>query len=431
MKPRSVFVRRSGKQTGGCSIVLEAGANLQTGEGKFKKTFGGLTTLEADLLLVASSLFAVDRCLARGEREDFARGIEISIPVVNAGRLQPVKPLLEELLRALSNDSWRITFRQEPGGPETGTIAKQTSGTTLLFSGGLDSLAAAIELGPSVSSLQLVSHTTRNQRTSATQDALVSLLKTIGITPPHRKFQVSATSKEPAANISFDTESSQRTRSFLFLTLGILCARRVGHTEVVYIAENGQMAIHLPLTPARIGAFSTHTAHPEVLEKARAFFKDALQIDIAIANPYVHKTKAEVTKIVWDKLSAAIPATISCWKTSRMVGEATHCGACIPCIIRRVAIESHGPDPTVYERDLFAEQFASLGEADEGRRNLADFAEFVVRVKRYSEIEFMMEWPELYSPQIVRSEVIGMYKRACAEAGKVLSKYPNLAPILK
>ena len=55
-------------------------------------------------------------------------------------------------------------------------------------------------------------------------------------------------------------ENSQRTRSFLFLVLGALAARRAGHIEIVYLAENGQMAIHLPLTQGRIGAFSTHTA---------------------------------------------------------------------------------------------------------------------------------------------------------------------------
>ncbi len=430
MKARSLFVRRKGKETGGSQIVLEAGTNLQTGESKFQRTFGDLTTLEADLLLIASSVFAADRCLRRGEREDFARGIEISIPVVNAGRLQLVRPLLEELLRTLSNDSWRVTFRQESGEPETASVAAPKGGATLLFSGGIDSLAAAIELGSSVPELQLVSHATRNQRTSVTQDNLVTLLHSIGIAPPHRKFLVSATSTAPAANISFDTESSQRTRSFLFLTLGVLCARRAGHTEVVYLAENGQMAIHLPLTPARIGAFSTHTAHPDVLAKAKSFFNDTLLTNLHIANPYVHKTKAEVTKIVWDRLSAAIPITISCWKTARMVGAATHCGACVPCIVRRIAIESHGNDPTTYERDLFAEPFAGLGEMDEGRRNLADFGEFVLRVERNSDLEMMTEWPDLYSPQIMRAEVIGMYRRACVEARNVLSKYTNLAPIL-
>jgi hypothetical protein len=294
----------------------------------------------------------------------------------------------------------------------------------------MDSLAAAIEFGSDNSPLQLVSHTTRNQQTSVVQDELVSLLKTIGINPPHRKFQVSAVSKAPGAHLSFDTESSQRTRSFLFLTLGVLCARRAGHMQLIYIAENGQMAVHLPLTQARIGAFSTHTAHPEVLAKAEEYFSEVLNLAIQIVNPYVHKTKAEVTKIVWDNLPASIVKTISCWKTSRMAGNATHCGICIPCIIRRVAIESHGRDATVYERNLFTELFSALPDSDDGRRNLADFGEFLLRVEAYSEIEMMTEWPELYSSEISRPDVIGMYKRAAAEARQVLSSYPGLTPVL-
>ena len=113
-----------------------------------------------------------------------------------------------------------------------------------------------------------------------------------------------------------------------------------------------------------------------------------------------------------------------------MGGEANHCGACIPCIIRRIAIETHGPDPTVYQRDLFGELFSNLSQTDDGRRNLADFAEFVLRFEQYSDVDVMAEWPELYSPEIVRGNVIQMYKRSCTEARKVLGKYPNLAPLL-
>jgi len=125
-----------------------------------------------------------------------------------------------------------------------------------------------------------------------------------------------------------------------------------------------------------------------------------------------------------------VPVTVSCWKNARLSSGATHCGTCIPCIIRRIAIESHGPDPTSYERDLFADNFSDLGEADDGRRNLADLGEFTVRVERYSELEMTEEWPELYSPKMVRSEVIGMYKRACVETRIVLTRYPNLAAVL-
>ncbi len=201
--------------------------------------------------------------------------------------------------------------------------------------------------------------------------------------------------------------------------------------RVIYIAENGQMAINLPLTQARIGAFSTHTAHPEVLAKVEKFFSKVLNLSVHIFNPYVHKTKAEVVKIVWDNVRTAIPTTISCWKTSRMTGDATHCGICIPCIVRKIAIESHGTDPTKYERNLFTESLANLPEGDDGRRNLADFGEFVVRVTTCSEMEMMTEWPELYSAEITKSEVIDMYKRAAAEARRVLGSYPGVAPVLK
>ncbi len=425
------FIRRRGRDTGGASAVLEPGANLQTGEKKFAAIFGGITTLEADLLLIAASIFAIDRCVARQPREALVRGIEVSIPIVNIGRLQPLRSVIEDILRLLSNDAWRITFRQDKGDPEDEIKAETSNGTTLLFSGGLDSLAAAIDLGSQGRLLQLVSHTTRNPRTAAVQNELATMLQKLGIAPLHRKFQVTALSSPPAPDLSFEAESSQRTRSFLFLTLAVLCARRAGHSQVVYIAENGQMAIHLPLTQARIGAFSTHTAHPEVLAKTQDYFRKALGRPIRIENPYVHLTKAQVTKIVWDKLPLSIPATISCWKTSRLTGGATHCGACIPCIIRRIAVESHGTDSTAHDRDLFSEVFAALPEDDDGRRNLADFGEFVVRIERYSEMEMMTEFPDLYCPQIEPAKAIAMYKKAASEARNVLARYPNISPVLK
>jgi hypothetical protein len=41
-----------------------------------------------------------------------------------------------------------------------------------------------------------------------------------------------------------ERESSQRTRSFLFLVIASIAARRSGFHDVILIAENGQMAIH-------------------------------------------------------------------------------------------------------------------------------------------------------------------------------------------
>jgi hypothetical protein len=213
--------------------------------------------------------------------------------------------------------------------------------------------------------------------------------------------------------------------------LGALAARRVGHRKILLLAENGQMAIHLPLTQGRIGAFSTHTAHPDVLAKMQEFFRGVLFDGISIDNPYVFRTKAEVVKVLWTGLRQSIPSATSCWKNTRLPSETTHCGICVPCIIRRIAIECHGKDATAYARDPFVEQFSSLPPDDDARRNLADLAEFMVRFVTSEDQDILDEWPELYSPNIDKKKVMGMYKRAAKQTRTVLSRYPNLASLLK
>jgi 7-cyano-7-deazaguanine synthase in queuosine biosynthesis len=428
----SVFVRRGGNETGGCQVLLDSSKNLLTGEQRFQKEFGSITTLEADLLLLAASIYAVDRCSKRGDREECPRDLEVNVPVINAGVLQPLVSQIELVLRKLSSDSWQIHVRQEAGTPEKQTKAKSEPGKTLLFSGGLDSLAAAIEFGKPIPDLHLVSHVTHNQATASAQKQLVSLLgKKLKMSLPHHRFFVSAKSGPPADTLRFDLESSQRTRSFLFLALGALCARRVGHNEVLVIAENGQMAIHLPITQGRLGPYSTRTAHPEILEMMGELLNTVLGTKLKFVNPYVNETKGEVVRRIYKKLPDSIPVSTSCWKNARLSQAAAHCGACIPCIIRRIAIESCGTDHTAYARDLFSDTFANLSPEDDGRRNLADYSEFIMRIENTDRSEVTVEWPELLTPPVVASKAIEMYKRAAKEARKVFSKYPGLKPLLQ
>jgi len=427
-----VYVRRRGRETGGCSVLLDTSTNLLTAEQKFKREFGSITSLEADLLLLAAAIYAADRCIKRGEREESPRDLEIFVPVINVGILQPVVPCIELVLRKLSSDSWRIHLRQEAGTLEKRNKPVSAPGKTLLFSGGLDSLAAAIELGETIQGLHLVSHFTHNQATASAQTQLVYLLaKKLKMSLPHHRFLVSAKSGASPSKVRFDSESSQRTRSYLFLTLGALCARRIGHNEVLVIAENGQMAIHLPITQGRIGPYSTRTAHPEILQMMAQVLNPVLGTDLAFVNPYVDETKAEVVKRVWNALPEAIPISISCWKSARLPRSATHCGFCIPCIIRRIAIEHWCADPTAYARDLFSETFAALSADDAGRRNLADYAEFMLRVESTDNSEVTVEWPELVTPPVVASKAIDMYRRAAKETRKVFSKYPGLTLLLQ
>jgi 7-cyano-7-deazaguanine synthase in queuosine biosynthesis len=420
------FIYRSVDDPSQPGVHLEADRDIITGERQFRNYFDDPSTLERDLLLLAASVFCVDRGVQRGEREDFARRLEVSLPVTNIGLLQPLIPNVEQVLRLLSNDYWRIRLRQQPGEIEHPTSSVETDGQVLLFSGGLDSFAAALEFG-SPGPLTLVSHVTRAQQARNAQSQLVNILAQHGLEFPHLQFFVSSRDR---AGFDHDVESSQRTRSFMFLILAALVARRQGRRRLLMIAENGQMAIHLPLNPARIGAFSTHTAHPDVLAFMREILSAALSTPFLLTNPYVGRTKAEVIAPVWNNLHSAIPVSCSCWRTARLPQDITHCGECVPCLIRRIAIETHGTDPTAYGRDLFSENFPSMSTGDEARRNLSDLCEFTKRFETTTDAELLDEWPELYSSNVDASETIDMYRRAAAETRAVLARYTGLAPAL-
>lgn len=420
------FIYRDADDPSQPGIHLRADRDVITGAVEFQKSVGTATSLELDLLLIAASVFSVDRGTLRGEREDFARRLEVSIPVVNAGRLQPLTGAIEDVLRLLSNDFWHIELRQHDGATEVFAKGKKQKGQVLLFSGGLDSLAAAIEFrnpGP----LALVSHITRGRQARNVQERLSGMLADSGTSLLHYQLFVSS---RDVPGFDHDIEGSQRTRSFLFLILAALVARRLGRRELLMLAENGQMAIHLPLNTARIGAFSTHTAHPDVLESMQTIISAALAGTYRISNPYVQLTKGEVVQRVWKAMRDAVPITISCWRNARLPEGVTHCGECVPCMVRRVSIETHGDDPTQYGRDSFAENFSTMDADDEARRNLADLCEFSRKFETMSDADLIDAWPELYSANIDQVAAIKMYRRAAQETRAVLSKYPGLASAL-
>jgi hypothetical protein len=161
------------------------------------------------------------------------------------------------------------------------------------------------------------------------------------------------------------------------------------------------------------------------------FLSSALGISIKIENPYLNRTKAEVILSVIQRLPAAVPVAVSCWKNARLSAGATHCGFCIPCIVRRIAIETHVTDSTAYARNLFSENLSIASvDDDDGRRNLIDYGLFARTVLDTPPSEVTIVWPELLSSSISVADTMAMYMRAATEAHAVFAKYPGLAPLL-
>jgi 7-cyano-7-deazaguanine synthase in queuosine biosynthesis len=419
------------------TLYLQPGINITTGERVFSQIFGTLTSLEEDLLILASAIFACDLAFKRGQRENVPRKIELTVPVINHAAFNSILDELRYTLLVLSHDAWDIRFIRKIGTPESSrNWSKDVTGKVLLFSGGLDSFAAAILYGEAGENVQLVSHITANRVVSSSQETLFAYLQDRFSNQFNRiAFRISGRSK-PAAGFPFpsdrDREESQRTRSFLFLSLAALTARRRGLSDVILIAENGQMAIHLPLTAGRISAFSTHTAHPEFVHEMGNLLSTLLSHPIHIENPFLYQTKGEVIRNLLENHQATFKDTVSCWKASRVTSAHNHCGICIPCLVRRIAVEAQGYEISEYQRDILREDVGELSPEDDGKRNLMDLLEFV-HIFNSSVTQASLEnlYPELINEWIDTARAVEMYRRFAAEAHSVVEHYPLISELVK
>jgi hypothetical protein len=186
------------------------------------------------------------------------------------------------------------------------------------------------------------------------------------------------------------------------------------------------MAINLPLTAGRISAFSTQTAHPEFTSEIGGLLTDLLQYQLTIENPFLYMTKAEVVATLSPADCARIPDTVSCWMSARLPPPSSHCGTCLPCIIRRIALEARGFHLSEYQRDLFSEDILRLPPDDEGKNNLMDLIEFIsIFLSAPSRAAIESSIPELVNPHIDSPRAIDLYRRFAGEARQVLSAYPG------
>jgi hypothetical protein len=149
-------------------------------------------------------------------------------------------------------------------------------------------------------------------------------------------------------------EETHRPRSFLFLGLAIALAN-AANLNTVYIPENGLIALNPPLGKSRLGTLSTRTAHPKYLWELAGFLTASGIFTGSIKNPFLFDSKTDMMKGLPSKLGDALQRSVSCARPSRYQDRGVrHCGYCVPCLYRRVAMVELGLDtPSHYAFDLF------------------------------------------------------------------------------
>jgi hypothetical protein len=143
-------------------------------------------------------------------------------------------------------------------------------------------------------------------------------------------------------------EMSLRSRSLLYLALGLTAAAAFGAATPLILPENGWISLNPPLTLNRLGSCSTRTTHPYFLEELTGLWRDA-GLAHPLVNPYQNLTKGEMVRdcrnrellgrLFGESISCARPV-VSRWQG----GKAGDCGYCYPCLMRRAALHTLGWD---------------------------------------------------------------------------------------
>jgi hypothetical protein len=260
-----------------------------------------------------------------------------------------------------------------------------------LFSGGLDSLVGAIDWLESDASESLVGvghHDPAVPGPLSDQESLLEIVR------PHYRFRLSPVLVGVGQSPS-GPEITMRSRSLVFIALGVLVASTLGDKTPVLIPENGTIALNVPLTPSRRGSCSTRTAHPYYLKRVQDWL-DGIGLKHRLDNPYLGKTKGEVVAKCRNPtlLRAAAPLSVSCAKRGHKSTwtnkSAKGCGRCMPCIYRRAALHQIGLDDEPYGDDICQGDVDVTDRTSEAADDLRACLSFLLRHPSGKEIAKML-----------------------------------------
>lgn len=386
-----------------------------------------------DLLNFSLGLYTIDQTVSRTLNgfQGWSRHMVVHFPVHNSQAWWAIKDRLSEYIGFLSGDKWEFNFRQHNQVREelVSSVPLNSDGFTKvsLFSGGLDSFIAAIDLlNTENEKPYFVSHY-KTGTESITQETLLSELATNFGADKYKssRFYVQPNQR----NISAQKENSSRARSLLFICLGLAVASSLGDQIPLILPENGLISLNIPLTRTRLSSHSTRTTHPYFIDGLNQILS-AIGISNKIINPYQFKTKGEMMKECEDVafLKENVSKTISCShpELSRYAGKAPglNCGYCVPCIIRQAAEFHLGEITTKYALDDVRRD-----PPTQSKKTGADYRAFKLSLEKQSRIaarhslalQIMRSGPVPYESEEKLSEYISVFLRGMDEVQNYLN----------
>jgi len=327
-------------------------------DGKIAERFGHILDPQlADWIDIALACYLADRLAMRStgrgaeSGNQWARVFNLVVPVREMVRWSnvEVKGWLEQLLHFFTDDVWHFEFVERVGprrpAESQGFLFGFDSSVPMrvaLYSGGLDSFAGAAQTVCDFpdSAFVFVSGVTNGRQQAAQRKQLNVLRKGAN----HGIWQVGVPYGllwSGSASLHKE-ESSQRTRGFLFLTLGAVSAIAAG-SRTLFLYENGIGAINLPYDGTQVGAYNSRATHPVALLRMQDFIERLTDYSFSIENPFAFSTKAEMCRHrAVQELREYLDLTFSCDSFPVRAKDKAQCGLCTSCLLRRQSLERAG-----------------------------------------------------------------------------------------
>lgn len=335
-----------------------------------------------DLLEIAAYVFAADRLSPRGSREaveyqSWARNLEFVVKVRDYQFWSDtnVRDALGEVLCfATGDDRHGFTFQPGHETPPTNLFDREEFSiptdrelSIMLFSGGIDSLAGAVDrLERTSEHVCLVSHLSQVS-TIRTQRALASALA--------REYPGRVSAYQFKTNLRGvgRREESQRTRPFLYGSIAFALARGFQRNRF-YIFENGITSLNFSRREDLLNARASRTTHPQTVGRLAHLYSMISEQPFSIDTPFLWRTKSDVVQVLKDAGKARLlPSSVSCSRTSNRGRNTTHCGECFQCLDRRIGIfgghADEWDDAGTYSSDIIARSIPSK----EGKTTAVDY----------------------------------------------------------
>lgn len=286
------------------------------------------STLIIDLVTTMGAIYIKD--VDSYKTNDKPRFIEVAIPVFNSKLLSENTKLIEQLVKWVSEDTFRITFTDTSVSSEDyiRSLIPAVNNEVTLFSGGLDSFAGAFHNYKNNIKSDYVGFVNKGEERNKQlevakfyREVFDDSIEIILIEKPIQKKKTYI----------------QSTRSLLYLALAVAKAH-FNSSNNVNLYENGILS----LNPELKNRYTTKTTHPKTLFLYSLLLK-RLTIDINIKHPFLYKTKGQIINEMNQDFKNAIKFTFTCGQ-GRSHPERSHtgqCGICIPCILRKISIAAY------------------------------------------------------------------------------------------